>query len=112
LARHGRVREAVSHTALTAGSMIAGSMVSGDSPISPSSTALSVPWPTPVALREPNSSIVTRHRLARPAWPSSARVKRSAARIGPTVCELEGPIPTLNKSKTLMLMLLSRRDAT
>jgi len=28
--------------------------------------------------------------------------------MGPTVCELEGPIPTLNKSKTLILILLSR----
>ena len=28
-----------------------------------------------------------------------------AARIGPTVCELEGPIPILNSSKTLTAML-------
>jgi hypothetical protein len=26
-----------------------------------------------------------------------------AARIGPTVCELDGPIPTLNRSKALMV---------
>ncbi len=82
--------------------MVAGSMRSGASPSRPSSTALSLPWPLPVAPSEPNSS-------ARTAWtrssrPSSPRpcAKRSAARIGPTVCELEGPMPILNRSKTLM----------
>jgi hypothetical protein len=29
-------------------------------------------------------------------------VNSAAARMGPTVCELEGPIPILNKSKTLI----------
>ncbi|GID13809.1 hypothetical protein Aru02nite_46980 [Actinocatenispora rupis] len=28
--------------------------------------------------------------------------KRAAARIGPTVCELDGPIPMENRSKTLI----------
>ena len=27
-----------------------------------------------------------------------------AAFIGPTVCELDGPMPTLNRSKTLIVM--------
>ena len=36
---------------------------------------------------------------SRPAS-ASARTKRGT-RIGPTVCELDGPIPTLNRSKTL-----------
>jgi hypothetical protein len=30
--------------------------------------------------------------------------KRHAAIIGPTVCELEGPMPILNRSKTLTFM--------
>ena len=32
-----------------------------------------------------------------------------AARIGPTVCELDGPIPTLKRSKTLIMAALPRR---
>jgi hypothetical protein len=34
-------------------------------------------------------------------------VNINAARIGPTVCELDGPIPTLNKSKTLIIATFS-----
>ena len=34
----------------------------------------------------------------------SRETKRNAARIGPTVCELDGPIPTLNRSNTEMAM--------
>jgi hypothetical protein len=30
--------------------------------------------------------------------------KRHAAIIGPTVCELDGPMPILNRSKTLTFM--------
>jgi len=33
--------------------------------------------------------------------PSSRRANSRAARIGPTVCELDGPIPILKRSKTL-----------
>src|SRR5690606_8822516 len=32
----------------------------------------------------------------------------AAARIGPTVCELEGPIPILNRSNTLIAMPVPR----
>src|SRR6478735_6899355 len=39
---------------------------------------------------------------------STASRKRFAATIGPTVCELEGPIPILKRSKTL-IMVASRR---
>jgi hypothetical protein len=37
--------------------------------------------------------------------PSSASPATNvrAARIGPTVCELDGPMPMLNKSNTLMV---------
>src|SRR5690606_15682922 len=40
-------------------------------------------------------------------WPGSSsqcETKRAAARIGPTVCEDEGPIPILNRSKRLTAM--------
>ena len=61
----------------------------GCSPSSPSSTALSLPWPLPVAPSEPYSSTL----MARVAvsCPSRRRpsAKRRAARIGPTVCELD-----------------------
>jgi hypothetical protein len=33
---------------------------------------------------------------------TSRSAKRFAARIGPTVCELDGPIPILKMSNTLM----------
>ena len=38
---------------------------------------------------------------------SSSSAKRFAARIGPTVCELDGPIPIENRSKTLIMAILS-----
>ena len=34
----------------------------------------------------------------------------SAARIGPTVCELDGPMPMVNRSITLIAAALSMRD--
>ena len=39
---------------------------------------------------------------------SSRSAKRFAARIGPTVCELDGPIPIENRSKTLITPMSSR----
>ncbi len=62
------------------------------------------PWPCPVAPREPKSS--ARTRPTRSSSPSSRRpeAKVWAARIGPTVCELEGPMPTENRSKEEMAM--------
>jgi len=41
-----------------------------------------------------------------PSRPSRLRLKANsrAARIGPMVCELDGPIPTLKISKTLKVM--------
>src|SRR5690606_38921243 len=85
----------------TVGSTSSGSTVSGSLPSRPSSTALGLPWPCPVAPSEPYSSARTRSvRSSRPSW-SSRSTKLLAARIGPTVCELDGPMPTLNRSKTL-----------
>jgi hypothetical protein len=56
----------------------------------------------PVHASEPNSSIVRRADF--PLNPSmrNSSTKRRAAIIGPTVCELDGPIPILNKSSALI----------
>ena len=78
-------------------SMPSTSTVAGRSPSSPSSTARSLPWPRPVAPSEPKSSTFKRAGT----MPASARrsAKRRAATIGPTVCELDGPMPILKSSK-------------
>ncbi|MDQ1013029.1 hypothetical protein QFZ82_007514 [Streptomyces sp. V4I23] len=63
---------------------------------------MGVPWPWPVAPREPKSSARTAAVWAsRPSFFSRTANIR-AARIGPTVCELEGPMPMENRSKTLI----------
>ncbi len=71
----------------------------GASPSRPSSTALSVPWPMPVGAERAEQLGPDR------ADPIEQAVglephgrKTSAARIGPTVCELDGPMPILNRS--------------
>ena len=75
-------------------------------PSRPSSTALSLPWPLPVAPSEPYSSRARAPRApARRRAPGAARTAR-AARIGPTVCELLGPMPILKRSKTLTATVL------
>ncbi len=61
-------------------------------------TARGVAWPAPVRASEPWS--VT-DSSATPAT-SSAAAKRRAATIGPTVCELDGPIPMENISSRLV----------
>src|SRR5579883_42644 len=79
-----------------------GSISSGFSPESPSSTARSVPWPMPVSASDPNISLTTRSTASSCAAASISATKRRAARMGPTVCELDGPMPILNRSKTLV----------
>ena len=59
--------------------------------------ALSVPWPLPVAPSEPNSSVAIRLISC---WRQFI-AKRRAAFIGPTVCELDGPMPIRNSSSEL-----------
>ena len=100
----GRASRPVARTRATSGSAATGSTVSGCSPVSPSTTAFTLPWPCPVAPSEPNSS--TRSPATRGIRPSaaSASVNMPAARIGPTVCELDGPIPILNSSNALIAM--------
>src|SRR5689334_5375723 len=93
------------YTSATRGSATSGSTRSGCSPSRPSTTALTVPCPCPVAPSEPNISARTLAvRLSNPL-PASRDTNACAARIGPTVCELDGPIPTLNRSKTLMVTI-------
>ena len=69
-------------------------------------TALSVAWPRPVKASEPMSATSTEAT----EWiaPDATRplAKAAAAFIGPTVCDDDGPIPTLNSSKTLIIAAL------
>jgi hypothetical protein len=60
--------------------------------------------PCPVAPSEPNSSALI--PATRPVTPSAASecTNIPAARIGPTVCELDGPMPILKRSKALIVM--------
>ncbi|CAM5693843.1 hypothetical protein SALBM217S_02647 [Streptomyces griseoloalbus] len=78
------------------------STVRGESPSRPSSTALGVPWPCPVAPRGPYSSARTETTESSRSSLRSRRANIRAARIGPTVCELDGPMPIENRSKTEM----------
>src|SRR5450830_102111 len=84
------------------------STVSGCSPSRPRSTALSLPWPLPVAPREPYSSTLTQVVCGSSCSRRKPSTKRAAARIGPTVWELEGPMPILNRSNTLRDMWVLR----
>ena len=87
-------------TRATRPGMASTSTVAGSSPSSPSTTARSEPWPLPVWPSDPNSSALTAHTSA-PASASTRSAKRRAARIGPTVCELDGPMPILKTSNVL-----------
>jgi hypothetical protein len=84
-----------SYTSATRGSVVSGSTRSGFSPSRPSTTAFTVPCPWPVTPNEPNIS--ARTAVVRASSPSAARRVTNvfAARMGPTVCELDGPMPTL-----------------
>ena len=77
------------------------STVSGVAPSRPSSTAVSVACPRPVAPSEPYSSTRIRQVASSSPVRSSRVAKWCAARIGPTVCELDGPMPILNRSNVL-----------
>lgn len=94
---------ASARTCSTIGSAATGSTRCGSCPARPSTTAFTLPWPCPVAPSEPNSSTRTDAVRARSPEARSRPTKRDAARIGPTVCELDGPMPTLNMSNTEML---------
>ena len=59
-----------------------------------------VPWPWPVAAREPYRSTRSDATLSRSPDVLSSSAKTAAARMGPTVCELDGPIPMEKRSKT------------
>src|SRR4051794_9818086 len=102
--RPSRFRRPSWRMAASRGTTPSGSIASGVSPSRPMSTARSVPCPLPVRASEPKSS--TRTRPVRSSRPSCSRrsANRRAARIGPTVWELEGPMPMVKRSKTLMAM--------
>ena len=99
----GRRSLPVSVTAATRSAAAAGSTVSGRSPDSPSAIALTLPWPWPVAPSEPNSSALIPATRSTTPSPASEAANMPAARMGPTVCELDGPMPTLKRSKALMV---------
>jgi hypothetical protein len=67
--------------------------------LSPSRTALSLPCPGPVRPSEPYRA--TRTVATCGSRPSSRKPLANipAAFIGPTVCELDGPMPTLNSRR-------------
>ena len=75
-------------------------MVSGCSPVSPKITAISVPCPLPVFASEPYNNISIEVTFAREPFALIDCRQLSAAFHGPRVCELEGPMPILNMSKT------------
>ncbi|KKO62055.1 hypothetical protein VM94_04126 [Janthinobacterium sp. KBS0711] len=96
--------KAISPAASMAASLLStssGATSCGVSPIRPRMTALSVAWPTPVSASEPYRAAST--PITWSSGPYSTR-KRRAATIGPTVWELDGPMPILNRSNTLMSM--------
>lgn len=86
-------------------------MVSGASPHRPARIASTVPCPLPVALSDPWSSTLTRTTRDRSPRSSSVSTKVRAARMGPTVWELEGPTPIRKRSKTLNRMMFSPQDS-
>ena len=78
---------------------------SGLNPINPSNTPLSVPCPKPVKPSEPYSCTETRTVCLSKSCLCRYSTNIFAARIGPTVCELDGPMPILNRSNTDTAML-------
>src|SRR4029079_13219167 len=75
-------------------------LLSDSSQTRPACTARSVPCPRPVFASDPNRSTVTSVTCARLCDCWSSATNASGARQGPSVCELDGPTPTLNMSKT------------
>ena len=59
-----------------------------------------VPCPCPVAAREPYRSTRSDATFSRSPDVLSSSAKTAAARIGPTVWELDGPMPMEKRSKT------------
>src|SRR5690606_35143427 len=75
---------------------------SGSVPLNPSITAKSVACPTPVSDKEPYKSTRRFFALSNQPLFLISRKKLSAARHGPSVCELDGPTPIFNISNTEM----------
>src|SRR5690554_1165578 len=77
-------------------------MYSGSAPLKPSIIARSVACPIPVNDREPYKSTEIPVILSKMFRSFNSAIKRSAALHGPNVCELDGPTPIFNISKTEM----------
>ena len=86
--------------------MLSGAIWSGNSPLKPSSTARSVPCPCPVSASDPYRFASTRAAFSSKPSERSPATNAAAALIGPTVCELEGPIPILNISNKLVFTVV------
>ena len=69
-------------------------------------TAVSVPCPFPVRASDPNNSILSEAIFSRGNFSIQLNKNCLAAYIGPTVCELEGPIPILKRSNTILVTTL------
>ena len=77
-----------------------GQVRSGTKPARPSTLASTVPCPTPVSASEPCSSTAIRATSSSLPRLASARTKSAPIRIGPTVCEEDGPMPIRKISST------------
>ena len=82
--------------------MLSMSTVSGSVPNKPIATAISVACPFPVRQSEPYRYVLMCFTWSKTSCSSSSAIQRSAARHGPSVCELEGPTPILSISNRLM----------
>ncbi len=72
-------------------------------PASPMMMATSVAWPLPVSDNDPYRSTTIWLVAVNKPLLSSRSIKLFPAFIGPTVCELEGPIPILKISNALII---------
>ena len=79
------------------------STAAGQQPTRPSRIALSVACPFQVQASDPNSVTWIRATAADCERSSCVPRKRPAAFMGPVVREDDGPMPILNKSKTLII---------
>ena len=83
--------------------MSASGILCGRLPSKPSNNASNVPCPIPVKASEPYTSMTMRATCVSKFSACSKSAKAAAAFIGPTVCELDGPMPILKISKILII---------
>jgi hypothetical protein len=61
--------------------------------------------PFPVKAREPYRSTCIRRTASMKPWDTNSLANSAAALVGPTVCELNGPMPILKISQTLVFKM-------